>query len=201
MAFTNNFKGGVIINGLQRGSLIIDNPHIGCINLGYQKYSYAPKYPSYLHVEGTIRIKGTGFHNFHQGFIITVYPNAYLEIGNNFSAAANLKLTVTNKVLIGDNNMWSYQEIVMDSDIHQIFNMDGVQINQPGAITFGNNVWLGARCTVLKNISIADETIIGSSSVIYKSLDISNSVYAGSPAKLIKSGIKWKRDFLVPICP
>lgn len=193
--------GQIDIKGLHKGALIIDNPHVGSVVFGPQPYSYAPKLPSYLHIEGIMRIKGSGFHSFHPGFIIVVYPNAYLEIGNNFSVAPNLKMSVTNKIVIGDDNMWSYQEVVMDSDMHKIYNMNDVQINEPGKIEFGDRVWLGARCTVLKDISIASDTVIGSSSMVYKSLEQPNAVYAGSPAKLIKSGIKWKRDMFGPIHP
>lgn len=39
--------------------------------------------------------------------------------------------------------MWSYDNIILDSDIHVITDMEGKQVNRPGQIIFGDHVWLG----------------------------------------------------------
>ena len=57
-------------------------------------------------------------------------------------------MIVTNKIVIGENNMWSYENIVLDSDVHTITDMNGVKLNRKGEIVFGDRVWMGARCKV-----------------------------------------------------
>ena len=92
--------------------------------------------------------------------------------------------------------MWSYENIVLDSDVHTITDMNGVKLNRKGEIVFGDRVWMGARCTVLKNVTVAHDVIIGSSTVVSKSLPESYSIYGGSPVRKLKSGIKRKRDWV-----
>ncbi len=53
-------------------------------------------------------------------------------------------------------------------------------------IILGNNVFIGAQCTILPGTIIEDNVVIASNSVVKGKLE-SNSVYGGSPAKKIKS--------------
>lgn len=91
--------------------------------------------------------------------------------------------------------MWSYDNIILDSDIHVITDMEGKQVNRPGQIIFGDHVWLGSRCTVLKNTTLCSNIIIGSSSVVTKSLEEPYCVYAGSVATKKKSGVQMEKGF------
>lgn len=187
----------VEVSGLKRGRLIIESPGFNRLSLGgfgYDNYTY--RRSGYLSINGRIIIKGDGFHYIRPGFSINIAPNATLEIGNNFSAANDLRLTCTNSITIGNNNMWSYDCILLDSDIHQITDMQGNVINKKGEIRFGDNVWMGCRCTVLKNISVAHNVIIGSGTVVRKNLDESAAIYTGPDNRYIKKDVLWKRDFL-----
>lgn len=51
--------------------------------------------------------------------------------------------------------------------------------------TFGDNVYVASNSTVVGNINIGDNVIIGAGSVVTEDLP-SNGVYVGNPAKLIK---------------
>lgn len=53
-------------------------------------------------------------------------------------------------------------------------------------IKVGNNVFIGAGCTILPGVSIGNNVVVGAKSLVSKSLE-SNFVYAGVPAKKIKS--------------
>ena len=54
-------------------------------------------------------------------------------------------------------------------------------------LVVGNNVWIGARATILPSVSrIGDNSIIGAGSVVTKEVD-SNVVVAGNPARVIKN--------------
>lgn len=58
------------------------------------------------------------------------------------------------------------------------------------------NVSLGLvdGVTVLKGANIASGSIVGAESVVTKSFDEPNAIYASVPAKKIRSNIKWYRD-------
>ncbi len=50
----------------------------------------------------------------------------------------------------------------------------------------GNNVYLGANVSVIGDVSIGDNCVIGAGSVVVKDIP-NNSVAVGVPAKIIKS--------------
>ena len=64
-----------------------------------------------------------------------------------------------------------------------------------GRIIIKDNVYIGQNCTILRGVTIGENTIVGACSLVNKSLD-SNSVYAGVPAKKICSLEEWKKRFL-----
>ena len=49
----------------------------------------------------------------------------------------------------------------------------------------GNNVWLGAKATIMYGKHIGDGVIIGANSVVTRDVE-DNMIAAGSPAKVIK---------------
>jgi serine acetyltransferase len=52
-------------------------------------------------------------------------------------------------------------------------------------IRIGDNVWLGAKVTVLKGITIGDNSVIGANSVVSRNIP-ANSVAVGNPARVIR---------------
>jgi acetyltransferase-like isoleucine patch superfamily enzyme len=79
------------------------------------------------------------------------------------------------------------------SDSHTIFAMDNSQrINFGKNILIGNHVWLGRFVTVLKGVTINDNCIIGTKSLVTKNTD-KNGLYVGIPAKKVKDNINWNR--------
>lgn len=55
-----------------------------------------------------------------------------------------------------------------------------------GRIKLGNNVFVGNHCTFLPNVSVGDNVVIGTGSVVTKDIP-SNSIAAGVPCKVIKT--------------
>ncbi len=53
-------------------------------------------------------------------------------------------------------------------------------------VIIGNSVFIGANCIVLPGVTIGDDVVIGSGSVVTKAIP-SNSVAVGNPAKVICS--------------
>ena len=64
-----------------------------------------------------------------------------------------------------------------------------------GRITICNNVYIGSNCTVLRGVTIGENTVVGACSLVNKSLE-PNSVYAGVPAKRICSIDEFREKFL-----
>ena len=94
-----------------------------------------------------------------------------IEIGNG--------LLTGRYVYIGDNSHGglSYEEATIPPNKRELISK--------GPITIGKNVWIGDKVTILGGVTIGDNVIIGANSVVTRDVP-SNSIAAGSPAKVIK---------------
>lgn len=124
-----------------------------------------------------------------RGCIVT-YPNASIYIGNNVGMSspciwAHSSITISNNVNIGGDC------ILMDSDAHSLNYMDrrdptmdrANKKNSP--IIVEDDVLIGTRCIILKGVRIGARSVIGSGSVVTKSIP-ANCIAAGNPCKVIR---------------
>jgi len=61
-----------------------------------------------------------------------------------------------------------------------------------GPVKIGNNVWLPARSIVLPNVTIGNDVVIGTNSLVNKNLP-SGCLAAGSPCKVLKENVYPKK--------
>lgn len=142
-----------------------------------------------MDVRGTIVIQGRGCHSFGAGCLISVSDSGTLYLGNNFACTGDTMVYVNKEIVIGDDNMWSYNNVVMDNDGHQIMS-DGICINNSKNVFFGRKVWLGCGCTILKGTHIPDGTIIAASSKIQGNYDKPCCIITDNK-KILKENITW----------
>jgi acetyltransferase-like isoleucine patch superfamily enzyme len=118
-----------------------------------------------------------------------------IEIGRNTTIErAHLAVTEPNKsIFIGEDCMFSYDIEFRTGDSHSIFDNDtGKRINGAQNIEVGNHVWIGAHSIILKGVKIEDNCVIGTNSIVTKSIP-GYCIAAGIPAKVIKQNINWDR--------
>lgn len=132
-----------------------------------------------------------------KGCMYTVYPHSIITIGNDtgMSSAclwANTSITIGNYVKIGGDC------IIMDTDAHSLdymvrrlrgknadgFGMDGLSA-ATAPIVIEDDVLIGTRCIILKGVTIGARSIIGSGSVVVKSIP-ADCIAAGNPCKIIR---------------
>ena len=105
---------------------------------------------------------------------VTINDRSYLECKGG--------LQIGNDVLIG-------HDVSILTNSHNHSEVD-IPINRQGEtmkqVTIGNNVWIGAKVTILMGVSIGDNTIIGANAVVTKSVP-EGVIVAGVPAKVIKN--------------
>jgi len=135
-----------------------------------------------LNINGKVKIgKGSRF---------IVYGE--LTLGNNFITTGDTTVICNNKISIDENTMIAWESIIMDTDQHTIYDKYKRHINPDGEIIIGKNVWIGARCFILKNTTIKDGCIIGANTILTKSFKNKNSIIAGTPPRIIKEDITWE---------
>jgi len=119
-----------------------------------------------------------------------VRNEAKLSIGNNVGISSTA-IICSNKITIGNNVKIGGNTVIYDTDFHSLnaeFRLDFKkdQANTASApVNIGNNVFIGAHSTILKGVTIGDDSIIGAGSVVSKSVP-SKEVWAGNPAKFIR---------------
>lgn len=126
------------------------------------------------------------------GSRIFVAESGTLSFGNNFHNSSNLNILCFNTVTFGSNNGQGWHNTIMDSDQHAIINEEGKRINEDAPIVFGNNVWCGCHCTILKGTTIGNDVVVGANSNVSGIHPENNVILAGNPAKVVKSGVRWE---------
>ena len=124
-----------------------------------------------------------------QKCIFFVDKNGVLTIGNNV-ALSFTAINCVNSIIIKDNVMIGGGTCIYDTDFHPLNTTDRLSNNDEkiasGAVIIEKNVFIGANCTILKGVSIGDNSIVGACSVVTKSIP-PNEIWAGNPAKFIKA--------------
>lgn len=177
----HKMRGKIIINTpIQRGLLTIGRRNIGTLDHKHVR--------SVWEVSGDIILDGKV--SLGSGSRISVASDAVLRFGDNFSMTGNSSIVCQKDISFGNDCLLSWDILIMDSDFHQITNIQNDIINTPSPIHIGNHVWIGCRSTILKGVSIADNAVIAAGAIITKSLPQSHSIY-GEHNKILKTDINW----------
>lgn len=109
-----------------------------------------------------------------------------IEIGHDVSVNSKSFLNGCGDLKIGNNTRIGTQSILIASnhkfDDPEVLVKD--QITKQG-IMIGENIWFGARVTVLDGVSIADNSVVGACSLVSKNISEAG-IYVGIPAKKLE---------------
>lgn len=117
------------------------------------------------------------------------YPE--ISIGNNTSIGEDFHITAINNITIG-NNVLMGKKITITDNSHGISTSES--LSQPpqkrplfskGPVTIEDGVWIGDKATILSNVKIGRNSIIGANAVVVKDIP-SNCVVGGVPAVILK---------------
>lgn len=125
---------------------------------------------------------------------ICMEGDSILKIGNK-TRIRGVQFAIRNgSIEMGEDCMTSYGVLIRNHDSHKIFKLEDLenQINPAKDIHIGNHVWLCQNSTILKNVSIGNNSIVGFGSVVTKDCP-SSSIVAGNPATIVKQGITWSK--------
>lgn len=123
----------------------------------------------------------------HYTYIEARSLESEINIGNNvainnaFSAIAILKINIDDNVLIGVNCS------IIDNDGHDL-DIFKRNVGNPKSdeVHIKKNVFLGSNVTVLKGVTIGENSVIGNGSIVTKDIP-DNVIAAGNPAKVIRN--------------
>ena len=141
---------------------------------------------------GTLVVNGMA--SIGRGSKISIGEEGKLILGHDFTISGRSEIICQQEITFGDGCLLSWDILVMDNDSHHITDKDGNSLPGTRPIKIGNHVWICCRSTVLKGVTIADDTIISATSTITRSFHDTNCAIGGSgkDAKIVKSGINWQ---------
>jgi len=108
----------------------------------------------------------TGNVKLHYNATVEVHNNGKLSIGRCPVINSGTVIICAYRMTIGSNCVIARNCLIMDSDHHQILNDDGATINHPREVIIGENVWVGAKSTILKGTKIESGSVIGANSLV-----------------------------------
>lgn len=160
-----------------------------------------------IHVGALVQIgnnctimSGAGLNPLSRNIKTCIYvgKKATLKQGNDVGISSST-LWVKESVSIGNSVAIGADCIIMDTDAHNLdwkircseeTNEYGESVDMVTAasapIVIEDNVLVGARCIILKGVTIGARSIIGSGSIVTKDIP-SDCIAAGNPCKVIKS--------------
>ncbi len=107
-----------------------------------------------------------------------------IEIGDCVLMSPGTRISASDEIVIGDGVMMANGTYVTDSDWHTIYDRTR-RDEQPYPVKIGDNVWLGDNCTVLKGVTIGENSVVAARAVVTKDVP-ANVVVAGNPARVVK---------------
>lgn len=122
--------------------------------------------------------------------------NQKITIGEEFSCGGcEIQMNDGEESLtIGNDCLFSWGIKIRTSDGHSIVDLKtGKAINVPQDVNICNHVWVGEDVKFLKGSTIPDNCVVGSGAIVAKVFAEQNTVIAGIPAKVVKTGITWDR--------
>lgn len=117
---------------------------------------------------------------FYNHVNITIGENSILNIGENTTINKYTSIVALENISIGSHCLIGENVKIYDNN-HHIEIKDNLQFAShkeftTSSVKIGNNCWLASNVTVLKGVTIGDNSIIGAGCVIYKDVPPNTTV-------------------------
>lgn len=119
-----------------------------------------------------------------------VYENSNIIIGDNVGIS-QCALVSHSSIIIGNNVKIGGGTCIYTSDFHSLDyrtrkeRETDIKNKKCAPVIIKDHVFIGARCLILKGVTIGEHSIVGAGSVVSKSIP-DNEIWAGNPAKFIR---------------
>ena len=174
------------------GKVSIENPTLGGVKIGFGRVGIIDEKREKTIWENSGEVCFQAHARLDIGTRIVCSSMGTVSFGESVQIMGRTSIICYKGVAIGDNCLISWDNLLMDTDFHRIYEDENSnkRINPDQEIAVGNHVWIGCRCTILKGTLIPDNSVIAAGSTVTKKLEMSNAVYIDNTAK--KKCIEWK---------
>lgn len=119
-----------------------------------------------------------------------------LTLGSETGVARDVLLDCRSGITVGNRTMIGFETALLTATHPREASHDRHNLALEGSpILIGDDVWLGARCFVFPGVSVGDASIVGTMSLVNRSVDKAD-VVAGVPARSIEQtpDVSLRRD-------
>ena len=110
--------------------------------------------------------------------------HGHIEVADHALLCPGVRIDSATRVIIGESTMLAAGVYVTDADWHDLYDRSQ-PIGATEPVVLEENVWIGDGSTVCKGVRVGANTIVGTGSIVTKSLP-ANVIAAGNPAKVIR---------------
>lgn len=136
------------------------------------------RYPQNIHVSESVVIK-------EGARICSCNERAQIRIGARTTVGYHTFIFASASISIGEDCLIAPFVYLVDSN-HGLLRSERInrQQNTTAPITIGNDVWIGAKATVLAGVSIGDGAVIASGAMVNRDV-APYAIVGGTPAKVL----------------
>lgn len=135
-------------------------------------------------IDKLVRFMGPTSISISDGGSLYVKENAGIR-------GVNMEIGGGKSIVIGSLCMFSYGITLRNYDSHKVIDLETHHIsNKAEDIVLGNHVWICKNVTILKGVTVGDNSILGYGSIVTRDVP-HNTIAAGIPAKIVKENITW----------
>jgi acetyltransferase-like isoleucine patch superfamily enzyme len=95
------------------------------------------------------------------------------------------------KIIVGERSLLSDNVELRTGDSHSIYGADGARVNKAKDVVIGNHVWVESDVRIARGGTVGDNSVVEAHSVVTDETIPANSVAAGNPAAVVKTGCNW----------
>lgn len=139
---------------------------------------------TFFRMDNQSQLSVDGNFDIFYGNDVHIFSGGKLELDSGFINSYG-KIECHKYIKIGKNCAIGPYAIILDSDGHQILGKCNT-----AEVIIGNNVWIGARVTILKGVHIGDDAVIAAGTIVNKDVP-AKSLVAGNPMHLICDNVEW----------
>jgi len=118
---------------------------------------------------------------------VKIFKAGNLEIGSNVRLGEGTTINASGGVKIG-NNVSFAREVLIWTSSHNYYSPETLPFDKQfdlRPVEIKDNVWLGARCTIIPGVTIEEGAVVAMGSVVTQNVP-KGAVVGGNPAKILK---------------
>lgn len=195
MKFPIIISNRVETKGIKKGCIEIEGPiRSMMIRLGMSNgaYNRGKNKKSYLAFAANSKIIFKGYAHCANDFAINMCEGGTLILGDNFASNYGLIISCSSQIEFEDDVLLGWDCTFIDGDGHDIYDSTMTKVNNNCPIYIGKHVWMSAKVTCLKGVSIPGDVVVGYGSLLTRNYEEGNCIITGIPAKMAKKDISWR---------